>query len=70
VNNGEPLEIESFYLCHIYLGVGKLHVLPNIKCKTVGVALSRGEGAGKQVTQQTNKQRLKKRRRMAICMTA
>jgi hypothetical protein len=39
VNNGEPLEIDSFYLCHIYLGVGKLHVLQNIKCKTVGVAL-------------------------------
>jgi hypothetical protein len=39
VNNREPLEIDSFYLCHIYLGVGKLHVLPNIKYKTVGVAL-------------------------------
>jgi hypothetical protein len=41
VNNGEPLEIDSFYLCHIYLGVGKLHVLQNIKCKTVGDALTR-----------------------------
>jgi len=33
------LEIDLFYIWHIYLGVGKLHNLPNKKCQTVGVAL-------------------------------
>jgi hypothetical protein len=38
--NAKPLEIASFHLCHIYLGLGKLPCLPNELCKTVGDALT------------------------------
>jgi hypothetical protein len=39
VNFAKPLEITFFSHPHIDLRVGKLHLLPNKKCKTVGVAL-------------------------------
>jgi hypothetical protein len=39
VNFAKPLEITFFSPLHIDLRVGKLHLLPNKKCKTVGVAL-------------------------------
>jgi hypothetical protein len=40
VNFAKPLEITFFSPPHIDLRVGKLHLLPNKKCKTVGVALT------------------------------
>jgi hypothetical protein len=39
VNFTKPLEITFFSPPYINLRVGKLHLLPNKKCKTVGVAL-------------------------------
>jgi hypothetical protein len=39
VINAKSLEIVSFHLCHIYLGLGKLPHLPNELCKTVEDAL-------------------------------
>jgi hypothetical protein len=39
VNFAKPLEITFFSPPHIDLRVDKLHLLPNKKCKTVGVAL-------------------------------
>jgi hypothetical protein len=38
INFAKPLEITFFSPPHIDLRVGKLHLLPNKKCKTVGVA--------------------------------